>query len=102
MPPADDALPRAEVSRAARASTCCVGSPLPEEQPDALPAPSTPSVGDQAAERQDKEEREEQDVPAAGDKDYSGEHESPQRKAHRAVSARRYTARGYLPWPARG
>lgn len=56
----------------------------------------------QSAERQQEEEREKHDVPAADDDDDSGEHESPERKAHRVVSARRYTARGYLPWRDRG
>jgi hypothetical protein len=44
----------------------------------------TAAVTEKAAQGQQEEEGQEQDVPAADDEDHSGEHKAPERKAHRA------------------
>ena len=48
----------------------------------ASPTPAAPTVGEQAPEGQDEEEREEEDVAAACDEHDRGEYETPQGKAH--------------------
>jgi hypothetical protein len=46
----------------------------------------TSSMPEQTAEREQEEEWEKQDVPAADNEDDSSEHESPERKAHRGLA----------------
>jgi hypothetical protein len=52
-----------------------------------------PAVCEQSAQWQDKKEGEEEDVPAAGDKHDSGEHQSQDGKAHALYRSSVYGSR---------